>query len=178
MQEGPESLNLAKSVGLDHLIDYRYKGIARGVGTGRILGRIHMAYIKFGNQYFPCSFTIMDDPNLEFIFGLDMLRRHQANIDLKKNALIIGNQQISFLQEKDIPHLKYQNLQNAQLSRQRSLERLHFQQFYNNNNNTNRDKDIEILVKQFGCRKDQAISALRQANGNVDLAASLLFEQI
>ena len=42
---------------------------------------------------------------MEFIFGLDMLKRHQCVIDLKKNVLKIGTtgEEIPFLGEGDIP---------------------------------------------------------------------------
>ncbi|TYK23217.1 DNA damage-inducible protein 1 isoform X2 [Cucumis melo var. makuwa] len=87
------------------LLDQRYKGIARGVGQSEILGRIHVAPIKIGSIFYPCSFLVLDSPNMDFLFGLDMLRKHQCIIDLKENVLRVGGGEVSvpFLQEKDIP---------------------------------------------------------------------------
>lgn len=99
------SRRCAESCGLLRLLDRRYVGVARGVGQSEIVGRIHVAPIKIGTQFYPCSFTVLDSPNLEFIFGLDMLRKHQCQIDLKDNVLHVGGGEVSvpFLQEKDIP---------------------------------------------------------------------------
>ncbi|KAF5461244.1 hypothetical protein F2P56_021057 [Juglans regia] len=99
------SKSCAERCGLLRLLDQRYKGIAHGVGQSEILGRIHVAPIKIGNIFYPCSFTVLDAPNMEFLFGLDMLRKHQCIIDLKENLLRVGGGEVSvpFLQEKDIP---------------------------------------------------------------------------
>lgn len=42
---------------------------------------------------------------MEFLFGLDMLRKHQCMIDLKDNVLRVGGGEVAvpFLHEKDIP---------------------------------------------------------------------------
>ncbi|XP_050115350.1 protein DNA-DAMAGE INDUCIBLE 1-like [Malus sylvestris] len=99
------SKSCAERCGLLRLFDQRYKGIAHGVGQSEILGRIHVAPIKIGSIFYPCSLMVLDAPNMEFLFGLDMLRKHQCIIDLNKNVLRVGGGEVSvpFLQEKGIP---------------------------------------------------------------------------
>ena len=60
------------------LVDTRFAGVVVGVGTGRIVGKVHVAPIKIGNSHFQSSFTIVDNNSMEFLLGLDMLRKHQV----------------------------------------------------------------------------------------------------
>ncbi|CAG99503.1 Ddi1p [Kluyveromyces lactis] len=189
------STKLAERTGLTSLIDKRFSGIAQGVGTGKILGRIHTTQIKIHDVFLPCSFTVLDTP-MEMLLGLDMLRRHQASIDLKNNVLRISDVETPFLPESEIPKDSLHALttpaadevRKAALKRDSSSGKNAMTGDANKvkqpkipSSTTNQtvpsfaESDIKKLV-DLGFSRKEAINALNKTGGNVDYAASLLFQ--
>ena len=91
-----------------HLLDTRFAGMAMGVGSSRILGRIHLADMEISGVLLQCSYTVLEDNKVDLLFGLDNLKRHQCCIDLVQNKLHIKNGEISvnFLSDGDIKKFK------------------------------------------------------------------------
>ena len=99
------SQKAAERCNIMRLVDPRWAGIAKGVGTQKILGRVHMAQIQIEKDYLTSSFSILEDQPMDMLLGLDMLKKHQCTLDLKKNVLIIGTTgtETPFLSEGDLP---------------------------------------------------------------------------
>ncbi|GJY49510.1 protein DNA-damage inducible 1 [Tanacetum coccineum] len=169
------------------LLDQRYKGIAQGVGQTEILGRIHVAPIKIGTIFYPCSFLVLDSPNMEFLFGLDMLRKHQCIIDLKDNVLRVGGGEVAvpFLQEKDIPNRfldEEGQLKEASSSGPQgtsgSTPPYSGQSSGPVGGGTTQGADFEAKITkliELGFSRDAVIQALKFFDGNEEQAAGYLF---
>lgn len=101
------SLACAERVNIMRLLDTRWSGIAKGVGVQKILGRIHMVDIAIEKDHLTTSFSVLEEQRIDMLLGLDMLKRHQCCIDLKKNVLRIGTTgtETPFLSEGDLPEV-------------------------------------------------------------------------
>merc|ERR1719187_1805009 len=99
------SQKAAERCNIMRLVDQRWAGIAKGVGTQKIIGRVHMAQIQIEKDFLTSSFSILEDQPMDMLLGLDMLKKHQCTIDLKKNVLVIGTTgtETPFLSETDLP---------------------------------------------------------------------------
>jgi hypothetical protein len=88
-------------------------------------GKIHIAQLQIGEYFFPCSITVMDNAalpvagdkkdaakpkDMDFLLGLDMLKRFNCMIDLGDGTLKfrLGDKTMStpFLHEKDLDESK------------------------------------------------------------------------
>ncbi|XP_012787411.2 protein DDI1 homolog 1 [Sorex araneus] len=95
----------AERCNIMRLVDSRWAGIAKGVGTQRIIGRVHLAQIQIEGDFLQCSLVILGEQPMDMLLGLDMLRRHQCSIDLRRNVLVIGTTgtETYFLSEGELP---------------------------------------------------------------------------
>ena len=68
-------------------------------------GRVHMVQIQIEKDYLTSSFSILEEQPMDMLLGLDMLKKHQCTIDLKKNVLVIGTTgtETPFLSEAELP---------------------------------------------------------------------------
>merc|ERR1719449_56236 len=98
------SQKAAERCNIMRLVDQRWAGIAKGVGTQKIIGRVHMAQIQIEKDYLTSSFSILEEQPMDMLLGLDMLKKHQCTIDLKKNVLVIGTTgtETPFLSEAEL----------------------------------------------------------------------------
>merc|ERR1740137_258877 len=99
------SQKAAERCNIMRLVDQRWAGIAKGVGTQKIIGRVHMAQIQIETDFLTSSFSILEDQPMDMLLGLDMLKKHQCTIDLRKNCLVIGTTgtETPFLPETELP---------------------------------------------------------------------------
>lgn len=136
------------------LVDTRWAGIAKGVGVQRIIGRIHMVQIQIGNDHLTTSFSVLEEQPMDMLLGLDMLKRHQCCIDLKKNVLTIGTTgaETSFLTEGELPEC-------ARLS--------------GNNDDAFDDRDLQKALEDSSREADKQLQMSGQSRANSSSASSL-----
>ncbi|PFH36026.1 ubiquitin family protein [Besnoitia besnoiti] len=183
----------AEKCSLLRLMDTRYRGVAQGVGKTEIVGKIHLATLKLGQRFFPSSFTVLQDNKVEFLFGLDLLRRYQCCIDLKKNVLRIDDDEVPFLSEKDITKGMFGRADTptnlgSPTAGESGEERKEgdaaapapSQAPARQSSTTSLAPEDEAKVQQLvdlGFLRTDAVDALAQAGGNVEAAAAFLFHQ-
>ena len=99
---------LCEKCDLFNLCDTRFSGIAKGVGTGRIVGTVHAAQMKIQNKVLMAKITVLENSSIGFIFGLDNMRAHRCTIDLKQNGLVFPDIGVTakFLSDGEIKKIK------------------------------------------------------------------------
>merc|ERR550519_978997 len=187
------SQTAAERCNIMRLVDRRWAGIAKGVGTQKIIGRVHIAQIQIKDDFLTSSFSILEEQPMDMLLGLDMLKRHQCCIDLARNVLVIGStgNETPFLAESDLPECA--RLSGGQRVDGKSASELEDQQIaeamarsqseLKKEEPKNRDilpedkfseADVQTLMA-YGFPRDKCIEELRTSNGDVTLATAALF---
>ncbi|XP_028095676.1 protein DNA-DAMAGE INDUCIBLE 1-like [Camellia sinensis] len=121
---------------------------------------------------------------MDFLFGLDMLRKHQCIIDLKENVLRVGGGEVSvpFLQEKDIPtnFLDEVAKQASSSGAQATSGTRENSRTQTEGSAPNRSQGPEFEAKvtrliELGFGREAVVQALKFFDGNEDQAAGYLF---
>ena len=164
----------AQKCNLLRLMDTRFEGIAKGVGSQKTLGRIHSTSIKVGRSHLQCAITILEELPFDYLFGLDMLRRHQCCIDLKRNALLLGSSDdaVPFLPESECP--KSEAAAGGAPPASPSAPTSSGAPSAPSAPTAQPDAAVAQLVA-LGFSPEQATQALAACGGNVEQAASFLF---
>lgn len=164
----------AARCGLLDVLDERFQATLVGVGSQQSSGKIHIASMKIGNDYFPISLTVMDKKvdNMEMLLGLDMLKRHRCSIDLEKGLLYFYNhsqQRVStpFLHEKDLPESKGGALKNDPTLALPPVE---------NNKSSGEQNNHPIFLELLnqGYSKEQILTNLQKCGNDYELTKTVL----
>lgn len=169
------SQECADRCGILRLMDTRYAGTAAGVGTGKILGRIHMVQLQFGQSYFPVSITVLESNSMECLFGLDTLKRYRCCIDLKRNVLRLedgttGAEEVPFLAEHEIPAKAEEAMETDKADDPAATPSTCAP-----GSAATEDDAVGNLAAAVGVSREAASAALQQCGGSLDEAAALLF---
>lgn len=197
----------AERCNIMRLVDARWSGIAKGVGTQRIIGRIHMVQIQIGSDHLTTSFSVLEEQPMDMLLGLDMLKRHQCCIDLRKNVLVIGTTgtETSFLAEGELPEPARLSSKNDDIMEDEHLQRAlecSSKDAYNqakanarvnsestnsqstvgstNNTTSSQDSFPESTIAEIvamGFQRDSVIFQLRRFNGDRMQAIAALFAE-
>nr|ACO15702.1 DDI1 homolog 2 [Caligus clemensi] len=175
------------------LLDRRWEGIAKGVGIQKILGRIHMVQIQIKDDFLTSSFAILENQPMDILLGLDMLKRHQCSIDLKRNVLVIGSTgtETPFLTESELPDFarlsgsqgpsgKSEDKQMEEVLK-RSIQEVEDTKRQKKSNSPDikpedkfDEKSVQTLV-EYGFSRKKSIEALRKSSGDLTQATAALF---
>ena len=94
------SLDTVKKLGLYEYIDFSYNGIAVGIGTNKIIGRIHYIEIQVDDYIIPISVNVLENSenftDFDILIGLNVLYANGIIIDTRNKCLLFNNNKIKY----------------------------------------------------------------------------------
>ena len=87
-------LDIVKACNLEDILDQRIAGQLKGVGSDRVMGKIHYLEVQLPCGIIPCSFTVCENNNIDPILGIDMMQQMGLLLDFKTRTIKIGDYSI------------------------------------------------------------------------------------
>ena len=122
------------------------------------MGKVHAAQIEIGGRFFTSSFAVMENNKVDFLFGLDNMKRHKCVIDLINSKMTFeeGVIEIPFLSDDQVKEEFQEEYKAGEMADSKSME----------------EKMNELLT--MGYEEADAKKALEDAAGNVQMAMEIL----
>jgi hypothetical protein len=162
------SVECAKRCSIMRLLNDKMAGVAVGVGTAQILGRILAVEVRIGLGVYSLGVSVINQSQTDFILGLDMLLKLGAVVDLRRHTLFIQGD------EEGIPFVRGEFMTEIEGS--------------HGGSEGEEEKRKEVLrvseegavkqIQSMGFTLEQAISALQECKGNLPAAIDLLVTRL
>ena len=81
---------------LQRCVDNRFIGKAIGVGESEIIGKVPQLPVTIGPLGFDAGVAVLKDSNVDFIIGMDILRKLQSEISIKNQIIKLREQNREF----------------------------------------------------------------------------------
>ncbi|KAI8512772.1 DNA damage-inducible protein 1 [Branchiostoma belcheri] len=97
----------ATTCGLKRLIDTEANGTVSAPDRAKkqwtVIGRLGRVPLAVGSRHAEANFIVTEERGTDLTFGLDILRKLKATVDLEQNTLVLGGEPVPFLQGREIP---------------------------------------------------------------------------
>ena len=80
-------INIVEACGLMPILNKEYSGVMKGVGSDKILGKIHYVEVVLDCGVYPCAFTVCSNNDVPPILGIDMMYNLGIMIDFKTKKI-------------------------------------------------------------------------------------------
>jgi DNA damage-inducible protein 1 len=83
-----------------------------------VLLNYHYFVRRIGNTYLTCSFTVIENSEMDLLVGLDVLRKYECEISLRRNSMVFSAagvaQEVAFLTRLELEDEATDKLQQQQ----------------------------------------------------------------
>ncbi|CAD5234155.1 unnamed protein product [Bursaphelenchus xylophilus] len=170
---------IAKKCNIYEYVDERFFSRANGIGgDSKIIGRIHSCKMQIGSSFITCPFDVLEEQKVEILLGLSFLRPNACIIDLRRNVLVLGDDnEVPFLGEeqykKEVTRLGHSNPYDHEESQEASASVS--AQAPGPSEEVDSAKLAELI--SMGMDPDKATIALKKYKNDLQRAIDSLFDE-